>query len=211
MHLESEAMPDIKEKIIPPQRDGGKKDIEHKVTAIDDDDARKLFVIARNRLMDVNRWNEVAEGISAKFHLTDKTGQDLARTIEKGDMIRIALPAPGPAEGGGSDWVKIETIEDKSDAQGEYESFAFRVRPAENPKSDGENVAHFFNDHATSTFVLERKGNDVLAAVYGRNEVPNTKTDNLIDKVRNALVGSTAIAGFSNIQWKNLVEGLVKT
>lgn len=201
-------MPDIKEKIIPPQREGGKKDFEHKVTAMDLDDARKLFVIARNRLLNVNHWHDVA-GFSAKFHLTDQQGNDVERTAEDGDHFRIALPAPGPNEGDGEDWVMIEQIEDKSDSQGPYESIAFRVRPAQNPKKGGENVAHFFSEEATSTFLVERREKEVLAAVYGRNEKPNTKTTNVVDKVRNAIVGVTAIAGLSNIQWKNLIHGLI--
>ena len=204
----STAMADIKEKIVPAQQQGGKKDIEHSVTAIDDDDARKLFFIARNRLLDVNRWNEVADGLSARFLVTDSTGREVNRTAEKNDLFKIKLPAPGPSEGEGADWVRVEAIEEKSDTAGPYESVAMRVRPAPNPEK-GENVAHFFNDKATSSFIVERRGTTVTASVLGRNEVPNTETDNVVDKVRNAVVGATAIAGLSNIQWGNLVKGLI--
>ena len=40
--------------------------------------------------------------------------------------------------------------------------------------------------------------------------MPNTETDRLVDKVRNVVVGTTAIAGLADIQWKNLVKGLIK-
>jgi hypothetical protein len=204
------AMPDIKEKIIPPQRQGGKKDIEHTVTAVDDDDARKLFVTARNRLLDVNNWHNISSTVSAKFHLTDANGKEVDRTAEKNDYFKIALPAPGPAAGKGFDWVVIEAIEEKSDTSGPYESIGVRVRPASDPAKKGENVAHFFDSAATSTFLVERDGKTVSACVFGRNEKPNTKdTDNIVDKVRNALVGGGAIAGLSNIQWKSLVTGLI--
>jgi hypothetical protein len=203
-------MQDIKEKIIPPQHEGGKKDIVHTVKAIDDDSARKLFVIARNRLYDVNRWYELCGLASATFTLTDESGNKLHRTVEKGDYFKINLPAPGTTEGSGFDWVYVEEIEDKSDSTGPYESAAIRVRPTENPKSSGENVAHFFKDEATSTFVVERKGVEVTAAVFGRNEKPNTTTDNVVDKVRNAVVGLTALLGFSNVQWNSLVKGLIE-
>lgn len=203
-------MPDIKEKIVPPQKEGGKKDIEHKVATIDDDDARKLFVIGRNRLLNVNNWHKVAEGLSATFHLTDANGNDVNRTAEKGDHFKIDIPAPGPAEGDGHDWVKIEAIEDTSDTQGPSECIAIRVRPCPNPQEiQGENVAHFLDDKATSTFVIQRNGREVIAAVYGRNETPNTETTSIIDKLRNAVVGSTAIMGMSNVQWNNLVKGLI--
>lgn len=200
-----------KDNIVPHQEKGAKKDIEHTIAAADENDARKLFMIARNRLMSVNHWHEYAQPMSATFRLTDPQGNEVERTAEKGDLFKIALPAPGPAEGNGFDWVKIEAIEDRSNPHGQDEILAIRVRPVSSPVDEGENVAHFFNDESTSSFVVERHGSEVKAAVYGRNEVPNTDTSNIIDKVRNAVVGTTAIAGLSNVQWKNLVKGLIQT
>ena len=57
--------------------------------------------------------------------------------------------------------------------------------------------------------LFQNAGIEVKAAVYGRNEVPNTSTSNVIDKVRNVVVAMTATLGFSNVQWKSLVKGLV--
>jgi hypothetical protein len=168
-------------------------------------------VTGRNRLLDVNKWHEYAGAASAKFFLTNQSGEELARTAQVGDFIRIDLPAaPGNKEGDGYDWVYIEAIEDKSDSQGAIESIAMRVRPSAKPTS-GENVAHFFKDNATSSFVVERNGRTLSAGEFGRNEVPNTEPDSFMDKVRNVLVGTTAIAGASNIQWKSLVKGLIET
>jgi hypothetical protein len=84
-----------------------------------------------------------------------------------------------------------------------------RVRPTGNPATPTDDTAHFFKDAATSSFIVERKGKKLLSAVYGRNEVPNTESSNIIDKVRNAIVGTTAILGISNVQWKNLAKGLI--
>lgn len=201
---------DIKKKIVPLQYDGGKKDFEHRVAAIDQTHALKLFTIAKKRLLDINRWDGVCGPASAKFTLTDNNGTELTQVPEVNNLIKIKLPAPGTSEGNGADWVKIEAIEtqkDKDDSS--YESFAIRIRPSINPEK-GENIAHFFNEEATNSFVIERRGNDLKASVLCRNEVPNTDTDNLIDKVRNAIVGFTALAGFSNIQWNNFVKGLLK-
>jgi hypothetical protein len=147
--------------------------------------------------------------MSATFQLTDQYGKEVNRTAEKGDYFKINIPAPGSVEGHGFDWVNIEAIEDISNPDGDIERVALRVRPASNPREKGENVAHFFSEDSTSSFIIERLGNQLKAAVYGRNETPNTSTSNLIDKVRNVIVGVTAILGFSNIQWKNLVKGLI--
>ena len=211
--LWKKVMAEIRKKkpTVPKQQEGAKKDIEHVVEVTDDNAARKLFMIARNRLVNVNQWHEYATGISATFRLCDRFGDEVNRTAEKGDHFKIDLPGPGSNEGKGYDWVQIEDVEDRSNSEGDEEYIGIRVRPTSNPKEKGEDVAHFFKDESTSSFVIERHGRIVTATVYGRNEKPNTSTGNLIDKVRNAIVGATAILGFSNIQWKNLVKGLLKT
>ena len=196
--------------IVPDQQDGAQKDIIHSELALDENDARKLFMIARNRLVNVNHWHEYAAGLSATFRLTNALGQEVDRTAEKGDYFKISVPAPGPSSGDGYDWVQVEAVEDKSDPNGSDERMALRVRPAADPTQRGENVSHFFSNTSTSSFVVERQGGRVSAAVYGRNEVPNTETDNIIDKVRNAVVGVSALMGLANVQWKNLVSGLIK-
>ena len=70
-------------------------------------------------------------------------------------------------------------------------------------------MAHFLSDDATSTFIISRKNNTITASVHGRNEKPNTEAAGLLDKIRNAIVGTTAVAGISKIQWKLLVKGLL--
>ena len=67
----------------------------------------------------------------------------------------------------------------------------------------------FFKEDATSTFIVERDGNNLRAAVHGRNELPNTKADKPLDKARNAIVGLGAMLGLSNPQWKSLVKGIL--
>lgn len=196
--------------IVPDQQDGAQKDIMHTELALDENDARKLFMIARNRLVNVNQWHEYAEGLSATFRLTNALGQEVDRTAEEGDYFKISVPAPRPSSGDGYDWVRVEAVEDKSDPDGSDERMALRVRPAADPTQRGENVSHFFSNTSTSSFVVERQGGRVTAAVYGRNEVPNTETDNFVDKVRNAVVGVSALVGLANVQWKNLVSGLIK-
>jgi hypothetical protein len=44
---------------------------------------------------------------------------------------------------------------------------------------------------------LSLHDNDVLAAVH-----------DFFDKIRNFIVGKTAIAGFANLQWSKLVKGV---
>src|SRR5690606_25373642 len=116
-----------------------------------------------------------------------------------GNYFRINIPGPGSPAGDGYDWVRVEKIEDEIAPDAEQESFTIQVRPAPNPKKR-EETAHFFDSGATSSFVVNRKDRTVSAAVFGRNEKPNTKSRSLPDKIRNAVVGKSAQAGFSDIQ-----------
>ncbi|MEO5599924.1 MAG: hypothetical protein ABIR06_03255 [Cyclobacteriaceae bacterium] len=199
------------EEVIPPQEAGAKKDVEEVKVNDDRNDAVSLFNIARTRMMDINHWDQLCGKASATFTLTDSNGSEINRTAEKGDYFKIDLPAPGSAEGKGYDWVFIEEIIESNHPDGAYESIVIQVRPTANPQDKGENVAHFFNEESTSSFVLERQDKTVKAAVYGRNEIPNTATSHVVDKVRNAVVAITAILGFSNLQWRSLVKGLLST
>lgn len=201
-------MANVEEEIIPGQEQGAQKDIVHRVQAVDDNDAKRLFLTARNRLVDVNHWEE--HSVLGSFQLVDGDGNEVFRTAEIGDYFRINITAPGPLVGFGYDWVRIEAIADHSDVEGYEEYMAMRVRPARNPLDEKkEDTAHFFSDEATSSFVVKREGTVVTASVHGRNEMPNTSATNMIDKVRNGIVAASAIAGLSNIQWRLLVTGLI--
>lgn len=100
--------------------------------------------------------------------------------------------------------MQIEAIEEEENCIG------IRVRPATNPTNDRKDVAHFFDEETTSSFLVKREGKKVTVGVYGRNEKPNTNTETVVDKLRNAAIAAGAISGFSKLQWKSLVNGLVK-
>ncbi|MEJ7739019.1 MAG: hypothetical protein WKF97_16465 [Chitinophagaceae bacterium] len=196
--------------IIPEQQTGGKTDIDYSETCKTVLDAVNLFVLAKDRLQDVNNWHNLCGPASAVFKLIDSNGVSVQRNAQRGDHFRINIPAPGTTAGDGYDWVKIEEIEDKSNPEGEEEAFAIQVRPTAEPGKEAQNVAHFFKDFATSSFAVQRKGLTVTASVHGRNEVPNTDADGILDKARNTLVAIGALIGFSNPQWKSLVKGLLE-
>jgi hypothetical protein len=192
------------EELIPPQKDGIQTNTESTAELETEAAAKAFFDTARDRLLSVNRWHEFAGKATADFQLTDPQGNAVNRAPRKGDFFRINIPAPGNATGDGFDWVRIEDIEEKADM------LAIRVRPASNPQNEDPSIAHFFSGEATSSFMVRREGNKVLAGVYGRNEKPNTETESLKDKIRNAAIATGAIGGFAKLQWKSLVNGLLE-
>jgi len=194
------------EKLIPEHHSGIQTNTENSVLGNNEVAAIDLFKKIKSRLLDINAWHQFAGAASAEFKLTDEYGNEVERPAQKGDFFKINIPGPKSNTGEGNDWVRIEDIEEISKKNLEY--IAIRVRPASNPGNHHKDVAHFFSDEATSSFVVCRDGQRITAGVYGRNEKPNTETEKVIDKIRNTAVATGAISGFSKLQWKSLVNGL---
>ena len=196
--------------IIPKQKTGKETNTEYQLNVASSDEARQLFRIASERLLNVNDWEKLCGIATADFKLTDQNGNEVKRHAQENDFFKIDIPGPGSHTGRGYDWVRIEKISKTLDLENDCESLAIRVRPAPNPKTPGNKVAHFFNERATSSFIVERQGTSVRAGVHGRNEKPNTVINNITDKIRNFIIAVSALAGISTVQWQNLSKGLIE-
>ena len=194
---------------IPQQTLGSESNTCHEVAAQDNEEAHAIYTYSSERLLNVNHWHDFAGFGTASFQLTEDKGVVLSRQLMENDYIRIDIPGPGPTEGDGYDWVKVEKIDRQDDLETEVEWLSIRVRPSHNPEKPGGDVAHFFTSDASSNFIILREGLKVKACVIGKNELPNIK-GTFIDKARFAVIGTSAGAGLSKIQWAALVKGLLK-
>ena len=191
---------------IPQQSTGNSRDNEAHVQLSNETEARLLYNQARSRLLNVNSWKDFSGFFSADFTLTDGSGSKLEREPREGDYFRIKLPSPAPADE--FDWVRIETIDEVETDEMQYTSM--RVRPSEDPVKADSHIDHFFSDKATSNFTVMRKGSLVSAEVHGRNEQANVEhSGNITFGLRNIAVAAGALLGFSDFQWKKLVNGLL--
>ncbi|EDM34954.1 hypothetical protein PBAL39_00440 [Pedobacter sp. BAL39] len=193
---------------VPLQQTGSEMNATAELELGSEAEAVYFFQTVKARLLDVNRWKEIAGAATADFMLTDAGGKPVSRMATGGDHIKIDIPGPGPRAGGGFDWVTIEEI--RLQELDDVEILSMTARPSANPLSDQDETAHFLKDTATSTFQVKRIGTRIYAEEHGRNEVPNTETDHQIDNLRNTFVGWAAKIGFSYPQWKALVDGLLK-
>ena len=200
----------IEDQNIPQQEKGNQVDVIHHQNFDSKEEAEQLFASAQKRLFDVSRWKEIADGFSAGFRLTDSNGLEVDRPAQKGDCFKIDLPAPGSESGNGDDWVHIEAIQVENDLVQDVQIASIRVRSCANPQNPRTDTAHFFQEDATSTFTVMRKGNTVSAEVHGRNEIPNSHANGIWDTIRHTVIAVGAMLGFSDKQWKNLVEGLIE-
>ncbi|MEV4885154.1 hypothetical protein MRBLMN1_003689 [Chitinophaga ginsengisegetis] len=193
---------------IPAQYTGEATTTSEVKTLVHEAAARDFFKTAVGRLLDVNNWATLSGSMSSGFQLTDLAGKPAAGDAETGMYIRIDIPGPGTNAGKGFDWVKIEQKEHVV-LNEHQEVFFIRARPSEHPIQKSAGIAHFLRKEASSSFVLVRNNAEITATVYGRNEVPNTQTNDLGDRIRNAVVGATGAVGISKLQWKALVNGLL--
>jgi hypothetical protein len=196
-------------KPIPTQHTGAKSDTVHTITTHTEEEANQLFEKACNNLLNVNKWQQLAGGLSASFELTDEHGKKVHRTAQKGDYFKINIPAPGNESGHGYDWVQVEKI-DKQEQPNGNQCVTMRVRPAQHPAEQQPESSHFFTSDATSSFCVEKRGLTISAEVHGRNEKPNTNTVSWFNKIRNVVIGFLAMLGMNKPQWKALVKGILE-
>jgi hypothetical protein len=193
---------------IPSQEEGKQVDIIETMNASSPEGAKSLYIQSKQRLLDINRWSDISDGLSASFVLTDKFGKQKQGNPEVGDHFRIDIPGPGSFAGNGYDWVRVELVEEDSDPEADCEWSVIKVRPSEDPV-EKEGIAHFLEEKATSSFIIKRNGNTVSAEVHGRNEKPNIGAEKRSDKIRNIVIGAGAVVGFAKIQWEKLAKGLL--
>ena len=173
--------------------------------------AHASFRQAASRLLTVNQWHKYAGAGSAVFSLTNNEGEDAVGFAREGALFHIKLPVPGSDAGDGLEWVMIERLEAFEDEHAIEEYVAMMVRPIPDPRKADAQIAHFYKDISTSTFIVKRTGKTVSAAVHGRNETPNNGNVDLHDKIRNTIVALSARIGLAGPQWQKLVDGLIKS
>lgn len=194
--------------LIPKQKEGREITAEASTEFQNAMLANIFYNDAKKRLLYIHNWHKIAGWLSADFQLTDDEGKGVDRPAQKGDHFRIDITGPGSHAGQGYDWARVEDIREVN--TDDINSIAILVRPASNPQTSNANVAHFFADKSTSTFVITREGDKVTASIYDRNIEANEETKQPLDKIRNAVVGLGAKHELSKLQWKALTEALVK-
>ena len=198
--------------LVPLQNEGFEKDITHSVVAKTIEDAEDWFVDAKERLLDVNNWEKYSPSLSVEFRLADSHGKGVKRGARRHDHIRIDIPGYSNGHGnpGGFDWATIEAMEYDDYPDDSMETFALRIRPSEHPQYQNDDVSNLFPGNDVScTFVITRQGKNLLAAYHGRNELVHSYTV-ISDAVNESELISGGWLGLSDIQWTDLMKGLLK-
>jgi len=195
---------------LPPQKTGRQTDFTHEQKYDTREKAHRAFLAAAGRLLSVNNWHVYAGAGSAIFTLCNNEGRQVDMMAEEGLFFSIDLPAPGPDAGDGLEWVMIERMASEGGDDRAEEYVLMTVRPVPDPRRADAEVAHFYKDVSTSTFIVRRDGLLLSAGAHGRNETPNNKEVDLHDKIRNTTIALMARVGLSRPQWQKLVTGLLQ-
>jgi hypothetical protein len=195
---------------LPPQQTGRQTDFTHEKKYDTLETAHSAFQAAAGRMLSVSNWHTYSGAGSANFVLCNNEGEQVAVMAEEGFFISIDLPGPGPDAGGGLEWVLVEKLVSEGGAHSAEEYVLMTVRPAADPRKAAAEIAHFYTDESTSTFIVRRDGMVLSAGAHGRNESPNNDDVDLHDKIRNTAIALIARVGLSGGQWQKLVNGLIE-
>ena len=195
--------------IVPEQVTGKATEFQHSKFCAAETEAQDVFAEACRRLLHPHEWQQYSGKLGADFVGCQPNGQPSGQALQAGDFIRIDIPGPGPGLGKGYDWVMVDAITGDTGTQLNEPGLGIRVRPAANPGTGGA-AAHFFDEKASSVFIIYRKELIVTAFYFGRNEVVNNHTGAVADNIRNTVMGLAAKAGISEMQWTALLHGFLK-
>ena len=183
------------------------EDVKHKTyssqqTFSDEPAAQEAFALSKAKLFNVDGWSDLSL-FTADFVLYDSIGNPAPnRAPRVGDHINIKLPGPTP-----ENWVQV------IDVVIENRSAEFTVRPSKNPQSaeeKGEEIEHFFQSRARSTFRVMVDGCTLTACEIGQNEAINNQDAESGDRtVVNTLIAEAGFLFYQHIQWKALTDYLV--
>lgn len=194
---------------IPVQVEGGCHDTVSMHCANSVEVAAERYRKLQERFRSVNAWHKLSDKVKAKFALFDgRTGRPTT-SLEEGNLIRIDVPGIGNPSGSGYDWTRIVDIR-AGDENRTLPFLSMTVRPCSAPDSTGGTVAHFYDEEATSTFIIRRAGMCIYAEVHGRNEVGNTSGVPVLDTVRNKAVAIGAKFGLGHINWLGFTQALLE-
>ena len=162
--------------------------------------AKEAFTTSVAKLLNVHGWSALSS-ISADFNLYDPVGKPKPNgPASLGDFIQIVLPGPTP-----ENWVHIIHISvDEKLAE-------FTVQPCPDPMANKpDQIEHFFNQQARSTFRVAQDGCTISAFEIGRHEAINNQQPQAGERAFvNTLIAETGWLFYQKIQWQLLTDYLV--
>lgn len=166
---------------IPKQVVGKSLDFSQELFYSNESLAHEKYRTVMNRLLEVNHWKKMAEGLSADFKIVNEQNEIQKRKVRINDYIRLDIPGPGLPSSHGYDWVKV-IILDEYDSDIQHKTF-IALQPCSDPNNSTDDIAHFFKKMASTNIIIKQEGNKVTIQYAGRNEVINLDNKQKLDRL----------------------------
>lgn len=137
--------------LVPLQHAGNSVNMSHSFLALSRDEAEDIFVEAKNRLWNVNKWAAMASIPGISFQLSDAAGKPVRSLAHPHHHIQVSDAS------GTTDSMVIDAIEYDDYPDDDTETFALRLHDVH------------IEGTASTVLVILRYGNIVTASYYGRN------------------------------------------
>lgn len=152
------------------------------------DDATDLFLLAKERLLDVNDWKSLTDGNLYDIALTDAKGRKQNRNAHVGDMIKIT--------GAHAIWIEISGIQ--------YDYF---------PDIDSESISMLLRSVGSfsqlETILIKRDRNMLMVHCNGGNELPTYRSSSPTDRI-NTLYDMHPVLQLHGQYLQQFLEGMIK-
>ncbi|MCB0699547.1 MAG: hypothetical protein H6551_13225 [Chitinophagales bacterium] len=177
--------------------------MEYHIKAIDIDDAKDVFLLAKDRLLDVSDWNTLSGNTEYKIALTNNKGQKVHRDARVFDKLQIST---SNSSGISSDmWVQISQIQYDYFPDIDNECISMLLEMTFSPSGNGIDITEHT---AVETILIKRNKEEVTAHCNGGNELPN-----IDDEVPDVHINTDAelhpVLSIPNVQLQNLLRGLI--
>lgn len=156
--------------------------MEHSFEVKDFEDARDLFLLAKDRLLDVNDWNSLFQSKDYQIALTNEKGEKLHRDARVDDLVLIQATNN---TGNSSDmWVRISKIQYDFFPDIRSESISMLLETSYSPSGNGveqmnNKIETLLIKRENSTLTAHCNAGDELPDID--DETPNEHLDNTID------------------------------
>lgn len=117
------------------------------------EDADEYFLVAKDRLLDVNEWNDILANNKSIFALTDTHGQKLHRDAHTGDMIRASIFDNNQSK---DRWLHIDKIQYDNFPDINSEEISMNLKLTYSPSGNGIDLSKYSEDEQQFTVVINR-------------------------------------------------------
>ncbi len=153
-----------------------------KLNAIDDAD--EYFLVAKDRLLDVNEWNTINNSTSS-FMLTDTHGHKLHREAHIGDMIKAHFVLNDGVEK--DRWLLVEKIQYDSFPDMNGEQISMNLRLTYSPSGNGISLSKYTEEQQKLKVILNRT--NTLVSISSKSAKVNSFFDMDSEQLNSLLKG----------------------